>query len=413
MATVVAAANKAHAKRLHQEATATPAEKKRRVEDEETATGSATSSDASDAVSVPDAEPQVAPKPLKAYCNPTFLNSGEARMIRVMCELEEPGDRLDREGIENVVMFFGSARAKPRAEYEAAVKEAEANVAKDPEDMKAYSALLRLRKQSFLMPMFDAVRDLACMLTEWSMRRAGKPSYHVGTGGGPGMMTAANHGATLAGGKSVGFGISLPFEDGLNPYVTPELGFEYHYFFTRKFWMSYKCMGLVVAPGGLGTCDELFEILTLIQTGKIKRTLPVILIGKRFWQACINWDAFIDYGMISEQDARQLVFADTAEEAFPHLIAGIERLEATEVPHNGSDLAPKWHLAAGCGRFSPRTAPALTKAAPSAGGVTGTTVLTGLGSRGPGEVHGVSACVPAILGASPCLCTLGVDLTAI
>merc|ERR1719174_3531891 len=128
-------------------------------------------------------------------------------------------------------------------------------------------------------------------------------------------MEAANKGATLAGGKSIGFGISLPFEDGLNPYVTPSLGFEFHYFFTRKFWMSYKCMGLVVAPGGLGTCDELFEVVTLMQTGKIKRQLPVILIGRKFWQA------FVDYGMISEQDASQLIFADTAEEAFPHLIA--------------------------------------------------------------------------------------------
>merc|ERR1719401_1826106 len=162
------------------------------------------------------------------------------------------------------------------------------------------------------------------------MKRAaeGKPKYCVGTGGGPGMMEAANKGAALAGGQSIGFGISLPFEDRLNPHVTPDLGFEFHYFFTRKFWMSYKCMGLVVAPGGLGTCDELFEIITLMQTGKIKRHLPIILIGRQFWQACINWKAFVDYGMISDQDADQLIFADSAEEAWPHLMAGIERLEA-------------------------------------------------------------------------------------
>merc|ERR1712023_73690 len=130
-----------------------------------------------------------------------------------------------------------------------------------------------------------------------------------------------------AGGKSCGFGISLPFEDRLNPYCSPELSFEFHYFFTRKFWMAYKCMGLVVAPGGLGTCDELFEILTLRQTGKIKRKVPIVLIGKKFWQDCINWQAFVDYGMISESDKEQLRFSDTAEDAFRHLVNGIEAME--------------------------------------------------------------------------------------
>jgi len=134
----------------------------------------------------------------------------------------------------------------------------------------------------------------------------------------------------------VGFGISLPFEDRLNPYVTPSLGFDFHYFFTRKFWMAYKCNGLVVAPGGLGTCDELFELMTLMQTNKIKRRLPIILIGTSFWRSCINWDAFVDFGMISEDDVRLLKFADTAEDAFVQLVAGIEALEeAGNLRHNG------------------------------------------------------------------------------
>merc|ERR1719428_117831 len=181
--------------------------------------------------------------------------------------------------------------------------------------------------------MFDVVVQTTRLLTEWSTRRVaeGRPAYYVGTGGGPGMMQAANEGAARAGGKSIGLGISVPFEKGLNPYVTPSLGFEFHYFFTRKFWMAYKCMGLVVAPGGLGTCDELFELLTLMQTGKIKRALPVILIGSKFWKDCIQWDAFVNYGMISEHDASQLIFADTAEEAFRHLVKGIERVEASGV----------------------------------------------------------------------------------
>merc|ERR1719471_2008112 len=297
------------------EAEVEPCPKRRRLEEEEeqeTRASSSSCSEASDPSSVADPELLVGPKPLKAYRNPGFLNSHEARLIRVMCEMEEPGARLDAQGIENIVMFFGSARAKPRAEYEAALGQAEAAAGAGPEDARAQGALARLRKQAFLIPMFDAVRDLARMMTEWSMERAraGKPAYHVGTGGGPGMMTAANHGAALAGGKSAGLGISLPFEDGLNPYVTPTLGFEYHYFFTRKFWMSYKMMALVIAPGGLGTCDELFEIITLMQTGKIPKR-PIILIGKKFWNDCIRWEAFVEYGMISEEDASQLIFADS------------------------------------------------------------------------------------------------------
>jgi len=277
------------------------------------------------------------PRPQKSYRNSEFLNSDSARLIRIMCELEEPRVRMEEKGVDRVVMFFGSARAKPKAQYEAALKEAQAKVAATPDDVRAQASLERLKKQAFLIPMFDTTRDLARMLTEWSVQRTkeGKHGYVVGTGAGPGMMQAANHGAALAHGPSLGFGISLPFEDGLNPYVTPDLGFEFHYFFTRKFWMTWRCMGLVVAPGGLVTCDELFELITLIQTGKLKRTMPVILIGKQFWRECINWKAFVDYGMISEEDANQLCFADTAQEAFDYLREGLEKLEAS-----GVSLAP-------------------------------------------------------------------------
>jgi len=270
------------------------------------------------------------PKPPKAYKNNDFLNSNEARLIRVMCELEEPKGRLEENEVENIVMFFGSARAKPKAQYEAAVKEAEAKANASPKDEKLREAFQRLKKQEFLVGMFDVVRETCRQLTVWTAQRAtrGLPEYHVGTGGGPGMMAAANEGAAQGKGKSIGLGISVPFEDGLNPWVTPSLGFEFHYFFTRKFWMAFKCMGLVVAPGGFGTCDELFELLTLMQTGKIKRKLPIVLIGKKFWRDCIQWDAFLNYGMISEWDVKQLRFADTPEEAMAHLIEGIEALEA-------------------------------------------------------------------------------------
>jgi len=276
--------------------------------------------------------PEEGPKPLKAYKNSDFLNSHNARLIRVMCELQEPGQRLDNSGVDNIVMFFGSARAKPKDQYEAALAEAKAAVVAKPDDVAAKAALARIEKQAFLVPMAEITRELARRFSEWSLARAkeGRENYVVGTGAGPGMMEVANRGAWEANAPSVGFGISLPFEDRLNPYVTPELGFEFHYFFTRKFWMCYKCVGLVVAPGGLGTCDELFELMTLMQTGKIKRKLPIILIGKKFWQACIKWEAFVEYGMISESDASQLIFVDTADEAFEALTSNILKLETQE-----------------------------------------------------------------------------------
>lgn len=278
-------------------------------------------------------EVPLGPKPAKAYKNNDFLNAPEARMIRIMCELQQPGVQLDQEGVENIVMFFGSARAKSKDEYEAALAQAQVDVDQNPNDDAKRAHLERLKKMAFIIPSYETTKDLAGKLTRWSRERQPgtrltKPTYIVGTGGGPGMMQAANEGAYKAGGKSCGLGISLPFEDRLNPYCTPELSFEFHYFMTRKFWMAYKCMGLVVAPGGLGTCDELFEIMTLKQTGKIKRKLPIILINKKFWTDCINWQAFVDYGMISQADYNSLHFADTADEAFAILKDGIESMES-------------------------------------------------------------------------------------
>jgi len=268
-------------------------------------------------------------------------------MIRIMCELQQPGQKLEKEGVENIVMFFGSARAKSKEEYQKALADAQADVDQNPADDAKKAALDRLKKMAFIIPSYEATRDLAARLTRWNMERQPgtritKPTYVVGTGGGPGMMQAANEGAYKAGGKSCGLGISLPFEDRLNPYCTPELSFEFHYFFTRKFWMAYKVMGLVVAPGGLGTCDELFEILTLKQTGKIKTKLPIILLGKKFWTDCINWQAFVDYGMISQSDYDSLHFVDTAAEAFKILTEGLESIEkdALESPSKKARKGP-------------------------------------------------------------------------
>lgn len=269
------------------------------------------------------------PRPPKCYKDLEFLNSKGARLIRIMCELEQPKQQLDAEGVENIVMFFGSARTKPPGKYEQALAESRTRMEQAPESEEAKEAFTQLQKQAPFVEYYQVVMDVASKVTEWSQerRKNGFAGYFVGTGGGAGITSAANEGAMRAGGKSVAFGISPPSQDGFNPYVTPELSMEFHYFFTRKYWMAYRCMGLVVAPGGLGTCDLLFELLTLMQTFKIRRKLPVILIGSAFWKGCINWQSFVDHGMIASADKDQLHFCDTAEEVMNALTAGIEQLE--------------------------------------------------------------------------------------
>eukprot|EP00929_Paragymnodinium_shiwhaense_P104515 TRINITY_DN68_c0_g1_i3.p1 TRINITY_DN68_c0_g1~~TRINITY_DN68_c0_g1_i3.p1 ORF type:complete len:589 (+),score=172.45 TRINITY_DN68_c0_g1_i3:71-1837(+) len=271
---------------------------------------------------VPRERPCASAAPLKAYKNPSFLNGPHARNLRIQCEFEEPRIRLEENNVTNIVMIFGSARSKNPEEYRSACAELREKVKSDP---SVQPQLTRMERMSFLCRYHEETIKLSRLITEFSQSRLkeGLPQYTVGTGAGPGMMEAANEGAHRAGGKSVGFGISLPFETGLNPYVTPELGFEFHYFFTRKFWMAYKCMGLVVAPGGYGTCDELFEILTLIQTGKIPKKLPVILFGQEYWDEVFGKEKFKvmeEYGLLTVEDLNSLVFTcDTAEAAFEHL----------------------------------------------------------------------------------------------
>eukprot|EP00904_Undaria_pinnatifida_P014160 jgi/Undpi1/9875/HiC_scaffold_28.g12329.m1 len=269
----------------------------------------------------------------KAYKNDDFINSSQARNIRIMCEYEETLLRLKDNKIKASVLFFGSARAKDREGWEAAVAKAEAEVvaATDDESRKV-SKLAELvtqwavsrrcvlgREHSFHgVTRYHQLRK-SSMHTEPEIdyESGPGPNQHlvVCTGGGPGFMEAANKGASrVAGARNMGMGITLPFEEGLNEYVTDELAFEFHYFFTRKFWMLYHCQALVVAPGGFGTLDELFEVLTLKQTGKVQKNLPVILFGKDYWQTIINWQALVDFGTIAQDDVDNLFFTDDPKE---------------------------------------------------------------------------------------------------
>ncbi|CAD7975474.1 unnamed protein product [Amoebophrya sp. A25] len=269
----------------------------------------------------------------KAYKNLDFLNTPAARNIRIQCEFQEPGVRLLEEEVHNVVMFFGSARAKSREEFEKALERA---IPGSPEREK-------LMKGEFLVKYYEGIRTLTEKFSDWNHQRVHEGTgsrYVVATGGGPGMMQAANEGAYRAQAPSVGFGISLPFEAGLNPYVSPSLAFEFHYFFTRKFWMAYKICGLVCAPGGFGTLDELFEILTLKQTGRIKRPIPIILFGKSYWEKIINFQAMCDHGMISQDDVDSLFLTDDPDDALRFLCQSIEEVEQEHNELGSPFLAP-------------------------------------------------------------------------
>jgi len=262
--------------------------------------------------------------PEKAYKNLSFLNSTDARPIRILCEYEETRQRFRDHNIHNTIVFFGSARAKAGDEARVALDEARAALAASPDDAALQNVASRAEIAVKLSGYYDSARELARRLTVWSGsmdNESGRP-YVICSGGGPGIMEAANRGAADApDGRSVGLGISLPFEQGVNDWVTPELAFEFHYFFTRKYWFLYPCKALVIFPGGFGTMDELFETLTLVQTGKIRKDLPIILFGDDYWDGVLNIDVMSQFGTISPKDLDLIHRSNTVDDAFEHLVS--------------------------------------------------------------------------------------------
>ena len=251
-----------------------------------------------------------------AYLNPGFLDSSDARPIRILSEYLEPLRRFKDQKIQDTVVFFGSARvtSRERAEREIATLRARGVSGAD----EHYQAELnKSRKALEWAKYYEDARELSRLLTTWSLSlKSENHRFVVTSGGGPGIMEAANRGAREAGGKTIGLNIRLPFEQGANPYVTEGLGFEFHYFFMRKFWFAYLAKALVIFPGGFGTCDELFEILTLVQTDKLSKRIGVILYGREFWDEVIDFKPFAEWGAIAEQDLDLLRFAETPSEAF-------------------------------------------------------------------------------------------------
>jgi len=251
-----------------------------------------------------------------AYLYPDFLESAEARPIRILAEYLEPLRRFKDQQIQDTVVFFGSARVDSRERAERALRTLRARGVEGADE--AYQAeLTKTRKALEWARYYEDARELARLLTTWSQTLpSGNHRFVVTSGGGPGIMEAANRGAREAGGKTIGLNIRLPFEQGANPYITDGLHFEFHYFFMRKFWFAYLAKALVIFPGGFGTLDELFEILTLVQTDKLSKKIDVLLYGRDYWDQVLNLKPIGEWGAIAEQDLELLNYADTPAAAF-------------------------------------------------------------------------------------------------
>jgi uncharacterized protein (TIGR00730 family) len=295
-----------------------------------------------------------------AYENGDFLNSPDGRMLRILSEYQEPMARFRRERIQDTVVFFGSARfraldvasselellantgsAQPAPEHE------QPATPKEIESGEASGLKLRLAEAAVEMAhYYEDARKLAGMVASWSKTLPGRRHRFVVTsGGGPGIMEAANRGAYEVGAKSIGLNIRLPFEQHPNPYITPALSFDFHYFFMRKYWFAYLAKALIVFPGGFGTLDEMFELLTLAQTKKLAKKITVVIYGSAYWKNVINLELLAEKGAIAMSDLELFQFADTPEEAFALLKAGLTenhlesdfereqaRLEKEEIP---------------------------------------------------------------------------------
>ena len=264
--------------------------------------------------------------PKKAYENRAFLNSTDARPVRLLAEYLEPMERFEDLNIRDTILIFGSARTLPRDVAEARLGEAK----KDGGDLEAAERDLAMSR------FYEETRELSFRLTEWSKKlrdRSGR-RFVICSGGGPGIMEAANRGASEARGDNMGLGISLPGENLNNPYITRRLNMQFHYFFMRKFWFLYLAKAVVIMPGGFGTLDELFESLTLVQTGKVHKRLPIVLYGAEFWNEVIDLEALVKYGTISAEDLELFHRVDSVDDAFDHITAELTRF-AIDLPGTG------------------------------------------------------------------------------
>ena len=262
----------------------------------------------------------------KAYADPEFINSPDARSIRILAEYLGPLRQFRREKIKDTIVFFGSARAVTRDQAESEYRELRQSLRAASRPGSSSAALDAARLKVQLAQYYEEAVELARLLTGWSLSLDERLArFVICSGGGPGIIEAANRGARLAGGKTIGLNISLPFEQRPNSFISEGLSFEFHYFFMRKYWFAYLAKALIVFPGGFGTMDELMEVLTLLQTRKINKEMVVLLYGSSFWKQVLNFKALVRWGAIEKNDLELFTVADSPGQAFQIVKQGLEK----------------------------------------------------------------------------------------
>ncbi len=263
-------------------------------------------------------------KPSKAYEDSDFLYSSDGRSVRILTEFLQPRSKFRKHKIMDTIVFFGSARLVSKRD---ALKEYNKIKSLNPKSTENFTGRLREAQRLVNMSRYyeDAV-ELSRRLTEWSMNLETMANrFIICTGGGPGIMEAANKGAKKAGGYSIGLNISIPYEQFINKYVTPDLSFEFHYFFMRKFWFAYLSKAFVIFPGGFGTMDELFEVVTLIQTAKMKKKLAMVIYDENYWRKIINFNGLVEQGMISKSDVNLFSMCSNIDDAYNIIVKHLNK----------------------------------------------------------------------------------------
>jgi uncharacterized protein (TIGR00730 family) len=265
---------------------------------------------------MPNEKKPDAQMPELAYHDLRFLESADARALRILSEYFDPQAHLRKAGAQHTVVFFGSARIHPREVAVQNLHEVELRLKQSPA-AELQGELKRARMDVHMSAYYESARELSRLVTEWALKVHNSPRFlMVCSGGGPGIMEAANRGASEAGGKSIGLNIKLPMEQSPNPYISPELSLLFRYFFMRKLWFAQPAQALIVFPGGFGTMDEMFEFLTLIQTHKMGHRVTILLYGSKFWKRAINFGWLLESGTISSEDLKLIRFVDTPQQAF-------------------------------------------------------------------------------------------------